>query len=50
MGLAWNDPAVGIDWPVSEAKAILSDKDKAQPLLAQLPTYFRLRTLTRRIS
>jgi len=40
MGLAWNDPAVGIDWPVSEAKEILSDKDKAQPLLAQLPRYF----------
>jgi dTDP-4-dehydrorhamnose 3,5-epimerase len=40
MGLAWNDPALGIDWPVSEAEAILSDKDKAQPLLAQLPTCF----------
>jgi len=40
VGLAWDDPALGIDWPVSEAEAILSDKDKTQPLLAQLRTYF----------
>ena len=40
MGLAWNDPALGIDWPVSEADATLSEKDRAQPLLAQLPASF----------
>lgn len=39
-GLAWNDPALGIDWPVSEAEATLSDKDRAQPALARLPAYF----------
>lgn len=39
-GLAWNDPALGIDWPVSDADASLSDKDRAQPLLAQLPAHF----------
>lgn len=39
-GLAWNDPMVGIDWP-SEANAeTLSTKDRSQPLLADLPTYF----------
>jgi dTDP-4-dehydrorhamnose 3,5-epimerase len=41
FGLAWNDPALAIVWPVSEAAAILSDKDRHQPLLADLPVYFR---------
>ena len=41
MGLLWNDKALGIAWPVSEAEAIVSDKDKRQPKLADLPTYFR---------
>jgi dTDP-4-dehydrorhamnose 3,5-epimerase len=41
LGLAWNDPALGIDWRVSEEAAALSDKDRRQPLLADLPTYFR---------
>lgn len=39
-GLRWNDPAVGIDWGVSDAAAVLSDKDAAAPLLADLPVYF----------
>jgi len=39
-GLIWNDPQVAIDWPISEVEAILSDKDKRQPTLSQLPTYF----------
>ncbi|MGE3475613.1 MAG: dTDP-4-dehydrorhamnose 3,5-epimerase [Rhodospirillaceae bacterium] len=40
LGLLWNDPALGIAWPVSEADAVLSAKDKAQPRLADLPAYF----------
>ncbi len=40
-GLRWNDPALEIDWPVSSADAVLSDKDRQQPLLAELPVYFR---------
>ena len=36
-GIRWNDPAVGIDWPVSETDAILSDKDKAAPYLSEIP-------------
>lgn len=40
LGLLWNDPALGIAWPVSEANAILSAKDKVQPRLADLPAYF----------
>jgi dTDP-4-dehydrorhamnose 3,5-epimerase len=39
-GLLWNDPALGIEWPVSAQDAILSAKDKDQPLLAALPHYF----------
>ncbi len=39
-GLLWNDPALGIDFPVTEEEAILSAKDKVQPRLADLPTYF----------
>jgi dTDP-4-dehydrorhamnose 3,5-epimerase len=32
-GIAWNDPALGIDWPTS--KPILSDKDQGNPTLAE---------------
>jgi dTDP-4-dehydrorhamnose 3,5-epimerase len=39
-GLLWNDPALGIEWPVG-VKAVLSDKDRRQPPLAELPDYFR---------
>lgn len=33
-GVRWNDPAIGIDWPISEA--LLSDKDSNAPLLAEV--------------
>lgn len=39
-GLLWNDPTLGIDWPVDEGEAVLSEKDRRQPLLAELPRYF----------
>lgn len=39
-GLRWNDPALGIVWPVSSDKAMLSEKDKIQPLLSDLDTGF----------
>ena len=39
-GLLWNDPALGIDWPVGEAEAIVSEKDRRQPRLADLPDWF----------
>lgn len=32
LRIAWNDPAIGIQWPV--AKPILSDKDREAPTLA----------------
>ena len=39
-GLRWNDPALAIDWPVTEDKAILSTKDRVQPLLSELDADF----------
>ena len=35
-GLAWDDPDAGIPWPISEA--ILSDRDKTNPKLTDIPT------------
>lgn len=40
MGMAWNDPALNIVWPVSVADAQLSEKDRRQPFLADLQSYF----------
>jgi dTDP-4-dehydrorhamnose 3,5-epimerase len=40
-GLAWNDPALGITWPLTADQGILSDKDRKHPVLADLPRYFR---------
>lgn len=39
-GLLWNDPALGIDWPVSQDEAVLSGKDHKHPTLEQLPPWF----------
>ena len=38
--LFWNDPAIGIPWPVSGDAAILSDKDRRAPKLADLGHVF----------
>ena len=38
-GIYWNDSALGIEWDVDESKAIMSEKDKKQPLLSELPAY-----------
>ena len=35
-GIRWNDPTLGIEWPVSGNEVILSDKDQAQPLFLEL--------------
>ena len=38
--IAWNDPALGIDWQIPAEKVILSEKDKHHPLLADAPWLF----------
>jgi dTDP-4-dehydrorhamnose 3,5-epimerase len=35
IGIAWDDPAIGITWPVSSP--ILSDRDRRHPRLADVP-------------
>jgi dTDP-4-dehydrorhamnose 3,5-epimerase len=40
FGLAWDDPELGIAWPVPPDQAILSDKDRKHPRLADLPWLF----------
>jgi dTDP-4-dehydrorhamnose 3,5-epimerase len=42
-GLAWDDPAIGIDWPDFADPDTLSGKDRKQPLLADLPPYFAVK-------
>jgi dTDP-4-dehydrorhamnose 3,5-epimerase len=39
-GLLWNDPALAIEWPVTGAGAVLKDKDRAWPMLADLGPVF----------
>ena len=39
-GLLWNDPDLGIAWPLAENNALLSEKDRIQPRLAELVTPF----------
>ena len=34
IGIAWDDPAIGIAWPVS--KPVLSERDKRHPRLAEI--------------
>jgi dTDP-4-dehydrorhamnose 3,5-epimerase len=40
FGIAWNDPDIGIKWPVGEGGAVLSDKDKVQPRLCEIGRVF----------
>lgn len=39
-GVAWNDPDIGIDWPLPETGAVLSDKDRRLSKLADFQTPF----------
>lgn len=34
-GILWNDPKIGIDWPIKIENALLSEKDKRAQTLAQ---------------
>ena len=37
-GIAWNDPAIGVDWPVTDP--ILSARDQQNPILAKADNTF----------
>jgi len=39
-GVLYNDPAIGIDWKIDLASAIVSDKDQKQPLLKHANNQF----------
>ncbi len=39
-GVIWNDPDLGVPWPVPEAAVILSDKDKILPRLKDCEPWF----------
>jgi dTDP-4-dehydrorhamnose 3,5-epimerase len=39
-GVIWNDPDIGIKWPLSADRVVLSDKDKVLPRLRDLPVLF----------
>ena len=39
-GIAWDDPTLGIDWPVAGRSAVLSEKDAALPRLADIAPVF----------
>ena len=41
-GVIWNDPDIGIDWPVPADRIILSDKDKALPRLHDCEAWFHV--------
>ena len=39
-GLAWDDPDLGILWPVTPDRVVLSDRDRKHPQLRELPAVF----------
>jgi dTDP-4-dehydrorhamnose 3,5-epimerase len=42
-GVAWDDPQIAIEWPDIADPETLSQKDRNQPLLAELPPYFSMK-------
>lgn len=39
-GILWNDPALAIDWKIDRASAVLSDRDRHHPVLAEQKDLF----------
>jgi dTDP-4-dehydrorhamnose 3,5-epimerase len=39
-GILWNDPALGIDWGVPATAAVLSEKDRKHPTIAEAKDLF----------
>jgi dTDP-4-dehydrorhamnose 3,5-epimerase len=43
-GIAWDDPALRINWPVLHDSVLLSDRDRNHPTLAEQPDLFEYRS------
>ena len=43
-GILWSDPRLRIRWPLAEDEAVLSSRDAAHPLLAEIETPFTYST------
>ncbi len=41
-GVVWNDSSLALPWPVAEGDAILSEKDKILPRLADCDVWYRV--------
>ena len=39
FSLLWNDPAIGISWPLLDDSPLLSEKDRCARLLSEAPAY-----------
>ena len=39
-GIRWNDPKLGINWQVTDAAAVLSERDRKHPMLADATDLF----------
>jgi dTDP-4-dehydrorhamnose 3,5-epimerase len=39
-GLAWDDPALDIDWRIAKSSLVISDKDHTNPRLADIEPFF----------
>jgi dTDP-4-dehydrorhamnose 3,5-epimerase len=39
-GIRWNDPKLGIDWGIAESAAVLSQRDREHPMLADAKDLF----------
>lgn len=40
IGVRWNDPELGIRWPIQESELIISEKDKQLPSLSEIDNPF----------
>ncbi|MCQ0988471.1 dTDP-4-dehydrorhamnose 3,5-epimerase [Jiella marina] len=44
-GIRWDDPEIGVEWPLGGAQPVLSDKDRVAPLLNDTPVVFTADTM-----
>jgi dTDP-4-dehydrorhamnose 3,5-epimerase len=43
-GVAWDDPDLAVSWPVDRQRAVLSDRDRRNPRLRDIASYFAYET------